>query len=271
MTMDQFIPQEYRIADTSASGFPIPEFPSVAGMPDSRDRSEFGARLLTARKNAGLSQTVLAKAVGISQSSLAEAERGASGSAYTAQLAAVLNVDAHWLATGEAKVPSAAQSGTPLDRAAEESPAYEVDMDAHADLVSIRRVKLRLKAGISGFAIDADESEGTPLFFRSDWLRERGYKPYALVAVKVTGPSMEPSLFGGDMVVINTADIEPKDGVVFAVNYEGEAVIKRMIRDGGKWWLSSDNPDQRRYQKKECHEGQCIVVGRVVHRQSEQI
>ena len=146
-----------------------------------------------------------------------------------------------------------------------------IDLDAHANLVSIRRVQLRLQAGVDGFSIEADESNGSPLFFRADWLQLRGYKPYNLIAIKVRGQSMEPTLFPDDMVVINTADTEPKDGKVYAVNYEGEAVIKRMVRDNGSWWLSSDNPDQRRFPRKECAEEACIVVGRVVHRQSEEI
>lgn len=146
-----------------------------------------------------------------------------------------------------------------------------IDLDAHPDLERIRRVKLRLQAGVNGFAIEPDDSDGMPIFFRSDWLQQRGFKPYNLIAIKVMGQSMEPNLYPDDMVVINTADTEPKDGKVFAVNYEGEPVIKRMVRDGGTWWLSSDNPDQRRFPRKECTEGSCIIVGQVIHKQSEQI
>ena len=82
---------------------------------------------------------------------------------------------------------------------------------------------------------------------------------------------MEPTLFDDDVVVVNTEDTEPKDGEVFAINYEGEPVIKRLVRDASTWWLSSDNPDQRRYPRKECMDPHCIIVGRVVHRQSERI
>ena len=71
-------------------------------------------------------------------------------------------------------------------------------------------------------------------------------------------------------MIVNTAQTQPKDGVVFAVNYEGEMVIKRLIRDDGQWWLSSDNPDQRRYPRKVCHEG-VKLIGEVVHKQSERI
>ena len=146
-----------------------------------------------------------------------------------------------------------------------------INLDEHPDLIAIRTVKMRLRAGVTGFSIESDQSDGTPIFFRAAWLDERGYKPSNLVAIKVQGASMEPTLYQGDMVVINTSDTEPKDGKAFAVNYEGEAMIKRMVRDSGVWWLSSDNLDQRKYVRKECAEGSCLVIGRVIHRQSEEI
>lgn len=154
---------------------------------------------------------------------------------------------------------------------AEEREPEMVDLDAHPDLVRVRKVQLRLQAGVHGYAVEADEGDGAPIFFRAEWLQMRGYKPYKLIALKVRGRSMEPSLYPDDMVVVNTADTDPKDGRVYAVNYEGEPVIKRMVRDGGVWWLASDNPDQRRFPRKECTENSCIVVGQVIHRQSEQI
>lgn len=146
-----------------------------------------------------------------------------------------------------------------------------IDLETHPDLVPIRKGKLRLVGGISGFSVDPDDELGVPIFFRADWLRERGLKPAALLAHKVRGHSMEPSLFDGDLVVINTADIEPKDGEVFAVNYEGEAVIKRLVRDAGVWWLASDNPDKSRYPNKKWMDKESFLVGRVVHKQSERI
>lgn len=82
---------------------------------------------------------------------------------------------------------------------------------------------------------------------------------------------MEPALFAGDTVVINTADKVIKDGFVYAINYEGEDVVKRLMRDNGDWWLTSDSPDQRRYPRKLCRDGACIIIGKIVHKQSEHI
>lgn len=145
----------------------------------------------------------------------------------------------------------------------------EIDLDSHPDLVSVRRVNLKLQAGMNGFAVEPEEGEADPIFFRSNWLAARGYKPYNLIAISVRGPSMEPTLYEGDLVVVNTADREPKDGSVCAVNYEGESVIKRLQREGGSWYLASDNPDQRRFPRKEWIDGEAIIIGVVIHRQSE--
>jgi len=154
---------------------------------------------------------------------------------------------------------------------AEQEPA-QIDLDDSNDISRVRKVRLKLQAGVIGFAVEPDnDGDGPPIFFRNDWLQQRGYKPYHLIAIKVKGQSMETNLHEGDMVVVNTADTEPKDGEVFAVNYEGEPVIKRLARDRGTWWLASDNQDKGRYPNKECIEGSCIIVGRVIHKQSERI
>jgi hypothetical protein len=82
---------------------------------------------------------------------------------------------------------------------------------------------------------------------------------------------VEPSLYEDDIVIVNTLDTKPVDGAVYAFNYEGEAVVKRLARDAGQWWLTSDNPDQRRYHRKLCKGAECLVIGRVVRKESDRI
>lgn len=132
------------------------------------------------------------------------------------------------------------------------------------------RVKFKLSAGVSGYAIELENGNGKPVFFREDWFSSNGYSPDKLFAVRVAGASMEPSLWDGDLVVINTADDNPQDGDAFALNYEGELVIKRLRRDAGEWWAASDNADQRRFAPKRCTED-VKIIGRVVYKQSERI
>jgi phage repressor protein C with HTH and peptisase S24 domain len=151
------------------------------------------------------------------------------------------------------------------------APVSVVDSE-DPNFIEIRKIKLRLSAGISGFAVDQDEEDGgLRMTFHKSWFVKNGYSPDKLVAVKVRGESMETTLHENDTVVVNTADRTPKDGEVFAVNYEGEAVIKRMVRDIGQWWLSSDNPDQRKYHRKVCQGDACIIIGKVILHQTERI
>jgi phage repressor protein C with HTH and peptisase S24 domain len=138
-------------------------------------------------------------------------------------------------------------------------------------LTHIPKVKLRLSAGITGFEVEPERFDGATTTVPTHWIERNGYSRQKLVAIHIKGESMEPTLYEGDLVVINTADTKPVDGAVFAVNYEGDAVVKRMIRDAGQWWLSSDNPDQRKYFRRSCRGNECIVVGRVVRRESERL
>lgn len=82
---------------------------------------------------------------------------------------------------------------------------------------------------------------------------------------------MAPNLYAGDLVIINTADMAMEDGVVFAVNYEGQAVVKRLTRDRGDWWLTSDNQAQQRHRRKSCRKGEYIIIGRLVRRETDRI
>jgi len=136
-------------------------------------------------------------------------------------------------------------------------------------LVQIPKVKLRLSAGISGFEIEPESYDGSTTTIPTEWMQRRGFNRDQLLAIRVRGESMEPTLYEDDLVVINTADKKPIDGGVFAINYEGEPVVKRMERDAGDWWLKSDNPDQRKYSRKICRGDACLIIGRVVRREGE--
>jgi len=229
--------------------------------------TEFGKRLRQAREHALLTQLQLARQVGISQSTLAAAEATGHGSRVTAQLAKALNVNPHWLATGDG--PQTA----PLKATEEDSVGYRPDpiqLIDNPDFPAVRRVHLRLSAGASGYAVDFADDDDAPIVFRREWFRSRGLDPTKLIAVRVINGSMEPGLWHGDTVIINTADTLPRDGEVFAINFEGEMVIKRLVRDAGQWWLSSDNPDKARYPNKRCTDS-VTLIGRIVHKQSEKI
>lgn len=175
-----------------------------------------------------------------------------------------MEVDPNWLSSGVGS-PRSASSGKRPSRSGE-----PIDFENNPDFPTIKYVNFKLSAGASGFGVDYDAETSRILAFGRDWYESRRLDPAKLFAVKVANGSMEPGLYDKDTVVVNTADTTLKDGQVFAMNFEGELVIKRMVRDGGRWWLASDNTDQTRYPRKVCDEN-VFPVGRIVHKQSERI
>jgi len=168
----------------------------------------------------------------------------------------------------------APMSGKPwAEQPAEVAGAMRVVTAEHDDdgFVQIPMVKLRLSAGITGYQTEPERRDGGTLGMRRTWLERNQYNPVHLIAIYVKGESMEPSLYAGDIVVINTLDTKLVDGAVYAFNYEGEAVVKRLARDAGQWWLTSDNVDKGKYHRKLCQGGECIVIGRVVRKESDRI
>jgi phage repressor protein C with HTH and peptisase S24 domain len=138
-------------------------------------------------------------------------------------------------------------------------------------MTQIKKVKIKVQAGITGFQVEPEHYDGETQGVPTRWMLREGLSRDALISTTVRGESMEPALYDGDVIVVNTRDTKLVDGAVYVVNYEGEAVVKRLIRDAGQWWLSSDNADQRKYHKKQCKGAECIVIGKVVRKESTHI
>jgi hypothetical protein len=182
------------------------------------------------------------------------------GDTLAAKLEAIYNKPTGWF---DLPIPE----GSYIDDGSTPAP---IDLENNPEYPAIRRVEFKLSAGASGFGVEYRDNDGAPIVFQRKWYSDNGFEPGHLFAVRVANGSMEPGLYDGDTVVVNTKSTNPKDGIVFAVNYEGEMVIKRLIRDGGQWWLSSDNPNQQRYPRKLCDE-HSRLIGEVVHKQSMHI
>jgi transcriptional regulator with XRE-family HTH domain len=74
--------------------------------------TEYGKRLRSARKEAGLTQVGLSELTGIPQSTISTAEREGHGSSDTSTYALFCGVNPHWLATGEGDRKAAVKSGS---------------------------------------------------------------------------------------------------------------------------------------------------------------
>jgi len=219
-----------------------------------------GQRIDEVRIELGLSKTEIWKPCGLSSGIYSQWLNGMELKGENLiKVSKILSVNPQWLINGKGEKYLPKQK------------TNEIELEDNKDYPAVRRVSLKLSAGHTGFAIEYDIQDKTPLVFAKEWFVRNGYKPEKLLAVKVSGESMQPSLYDGDTVTINTAETKPVDGEVFAVNYEGELLIKRLVRDAGTWWISSDNSDQKRYPRKECSGDGCLILGRIVHKQSERI
>lgn len=81
-------------------------------------RTDFGLRVLRARKWAGMTQADLAASVGCRQTNIAEAERRSEGSTLTVEIARVTGVDPEWLATGMGDMCSNTSDAPPVPNVA---------------------------------------------------------------------------------------------------------------------------------------------------------
>ena len=235
-------------------------------------------RLLWARaqkaEQTGLdfTQQDLANRAGVTQGSIAHLESGRTKTSRSlTKIAAALGVNTEWLAEGKGSpfsqmvaagdVATQFPGAMPVRGTSEETPSH----------IPIRKVSdFRLSAGVTGFQVELDHQNGGMWDIPSRWLERKKLNPLHLIAVDISGESMEPNLYDGDLVVINTADTRLVNGEVYAVNYEGEAVVKRMIREGGQWYLCSDNPAPR-FGRRVCRGSDCIIIGRVVRRETDYI
>jgi phage repressor protein C with HTH and peptisase S24 domain len=143
--------------------------------------------------------------------------------------------------------------------------------DDDASLTQIMKVRIKVQAGITGFQVEPEHYDGDTQGVPTKWIKQEGLHRDSLLAIVVKGESMEPALYEGDVIVVNTADKTLVSGAVYVVNYEGEAVVKRMLRDAGQWWLASDNADQRKYHRQLCKGRECIVIGKVIRKESTHI
>lgn len=140
------------------------------------------------------------------------------------------------------------------------------------EYVLVPRLNIQLSAGHGREHVDVDLIKEKPQAFRADWIRELRLRPAGLASMRAHGDSMEPRIYNGDAVVVDTADQEIQDGRTYALWYDGGERIKRLYRlPGGGLRILSDNRDK--YPAIDLNNEQCQhvrVLGRVRHVSSTQ-
>ncbi|MFJ9449773.1 helix-turn-helix transcriptional regulator [Herbaspirillum sp. NPDC101397] len=139
------------------------------------------------------------------------------------------------------------------------------------DAVTVRQVVLTLTAGSARTSMQEIAPTLCLWRFPKSWLKAHCLHADKLFAVTVTGAGMAPRLHEGDVVVVNGGDTALQDGAVYLINYRGEAILKRLALDLGRWFMTADNNAGKRYPRLEFDQPDCILLGRVILLASERI
>lgn len=222
-------------------------------------------RLDQAMQQAGIpSQSALARASGVPQPTInrilkGSGKRGPETNTIAA-LAAACNVAAQWLTDGTGPKERDSQSSP------DEGETIEVSVSAETSkFVGVRVVSRYIHAGIDGHGGDVEYEDHAMLTLPLAWVEQKSLSPSKLVAIRVTGESMYPTLKRGHIVIVNTADNDPRnliDGKLYAVNHNDRPCVKRLEYTSGQWYLGSDNkqPEFRSRPVDESTE----IIGRVI-------
>ena len=117
--------------------------------------------------------------------------------------------------------------------------ASHLSQDDEDEFVTVRRLAVRFSAGHGSEAVEEEESR---LSFRREYLREIGANPANVVAVYVSGSSMIPTLLDGAIVLIDKNNKIINNNKIYGIRYDGQLLIKRVLREHGKLIARSDNP-----------------------------
>ena len=207
-----------------------------------------GERIKAARKERGMTQGDLGKAVGVTQSVISEIEHGKlkSWPIHRVAIQRALGKNRSYFEPVES----------------DEVPEVESSADL-PEVVSIPEYDVRLSAG-GGFIVDEETTRRhwpLPRFLVVDRL---GLQPSQATVQEVIGDSMEPTLSTGDYVLIDLSDQRLGLPGIFAV-WDGDALVcKRLERVPGsepsEVRLKSDNPLHGEYRVPE---DRVRVIGRV--------
>jgi len=113
------------------------------------------------------------------------------------------------------------------------------------------------------------------LAFRRDWLKKIGVSASSVRLARVYGDSMQPSLWPGDMILIDTRSNEPpvrkrdtrdqRRSPIYALLDNGEARVKRIERPtADQILLVSDCPDYAPELRQGADLKAISIIGKVV-------
>lgn len=191
------------------------------------DTSTIGQRLRAEREARKVSREDLAKVMGVAVSTLSDLELERSQSTTKLHRAAeFLKVSAKWLETGK-------------------GPKEVVQVDDEWPDILAYRTPASL-----GDGAEVDEwMETHKLKFRVESLQRKRLRADQLGVVFGRGDSMLPRIRSGDAIMFDKRKIEPVDGGLFVVTYDGALLAKQLSNLGGRWFIESLNKDDPKWRK----------------------
>lgn len=137
--------------------------------------------------------------------------------------------------------------------------------------VLVKAVTLRLQAGVSGFIAEPDlDIDGGLFGVPTEVIEQLKTDPRDLMIMPVKGRSMEPMMFEDDRVLVDTTRRKPVDRECFAINWNGELVVKMLIKKSDGWYLYSLNREPE-FHTISVRSGQCSIIGMVVWQPSRMV
>ena len=224
-------------------GTPVTEVNRFSGCSSGNNIGmSISTRIKQARKAAKMTQEELAKKTGLKQSTISDLEVGRShGTTSIASLAAALGVSPLWLEAG--KGPMSAADGDLAPVVGSSVRAQHADDPIPDDVVQVFESRIKFSAGNGKVATFELVEDGEPALYRHSWLQKNSLKPERIRRFPVSGDSQEPTLYDGDVVLVNLEETEVVDGKLYAIRYDNDLRIKFLFRKlDGTLILRSKNP-----------------------------
>ena len=193
-------------------------------------------RLTSLMNEKGISQAELARLIGIKQPSVFKILSGETRNPKKIlEIATALNVDPHWLKTGE---------GDP-------DPSYrivEVSEPQNPNTVRIDILDVEASAGNGAYLSPTEQGllsqEFDLTFFRQQFGRADA-KYLKLITVK--GDSMAPTLESGDLLYVDVSENYFAADGLYVFTFDGQTFVKRLQKVGKEMLVISDNPTYKEW------------------------
>lgn len=195
------------------------------------DMETLGERLRKEREAQNKTQADIGRVAGVSKQAIAKIEGGGTqepASSTLEPIARDLGLHLRWLQTGH---------GEKYLRAAPTSEDWP-DVTAH-----------KVPASLGDGYVPDEWAETHKLKFRAESLQRKRLNPEKLGVVYGKGDSMLPRIKTGDAIMFDRRKVEPVDGSLYVITYDGSLLAKRLTEIGGRWFIESLNKDDPKWRK----------------------